>query len=68
MPALVLYGTNDLIVRPSLGEVYEEILVNGESMTAEGAGHDIQGEQPEKFAELVRNCIERITSAQASTA
>lgn len=58
IPTLVLYGSQDMIVRPTLGEVYTTIIPNSKSVTVEQAGHDVQGEQPEIFANAVREFVQ----------
>jgi pimeloyl-ACP methyl ester carboxylesterase len=66
IPTLVLYGAQDMLVQPGLGVAYTKIISNSKSVTVEQAGHDIQGEQPEAFADTVREFIERATAGRAS--
>jgi len=65
IPTLVLYGAGDMIVQPSLGGAYTKIIPNSKSVTVEQAGHDIQGEQPEVFADTVRDFVEQALAARA---
>jgi pimeloyl-ACP methyl ester carboxylesterase len=56
-PALVLCGANDHFVFPSVAKVYEGILKNVRTVIVEDTGHDIPGEQPERYAELIKGFI-----------
>lgn len=65
IPTLVLYGAQDYLVQPSVGGAYTKIIPGSKSVTVEQAGHDIQGEQPEVFADLVRDFISQAVSNRA---
>jgi pimeloyl-ACP methyl ester carboxylesterase len=53
----VLCGANDHFVFPSVAKVYEGILKNVRTVIVEDTGHDIPGEQPERYAELIKGFI-----------
>jgi pimeloyl-ACP methyl ester carboxylesterase len=58
VPVLALFGVNDHFVFPSVAKVYERVIPNCTAMVIENAGHEIPTEQPELYAELVKNFID----------
>ncbi len=65
IPTLVLYGAQDMIVQPSLGGAYTKIIPNSKLVMVEHAAHDIQGEQPEVFADSVREFVDHALAGRA---
>jgi pimeloyl-ACP methyl ester carboxylesterase len=66
IPTLVLYGANDMLVKPTVAGVYQQIIGGSEAATVADAGHDIQGEQPDVFANLVRDFVQKRATGAAS--
>ncbi len=58
-PMLVLFGTADHIVPPTMGRVYKELMPNSHLVFVYGAGHAISTDRPEAFAEVVIDFLER---------
>ena len=57
VPALVLHGSDDLIVPVENGRRLAERLPNAEYVELPGRGHNLMLEDPETFAELVRDFL-----------
>ena len=55
--ALIVWGDDDRIVPPSAGAVYAESLPNAKLVTIADAGHLIEMEQPDAFAQAVLSFI-----------
>jgi pimeloyl-ACP methyl ester carboxylesterase len=53
VPILALFGAEDHFVHPSVASVYERTIPGCETRIVEGAGHDIPGEMPALYADLV---------------
>lgn len=58
-PTLVLFGTEDRVLAPELGRIYQEIMPRCRFVLVYDAGHAIAQERPEAFAALVADFIER---------
>ncbi len=58
-PTLVLFGTMDGVIPPSMGHFYKELMPNAHLVFVYDAGHAIGAERPEAFAEVVSDFIER---------
>jgi pimeloyl-ACP methyl ester carboxylesterase len=59
MPVLVLFGTQDAAIPPSMGRVYKDLLPNAHLMFVYDAGHALMVERPEAFAEAVGDFLQR---------
>ena len=59
MPALVLFGTEDIVIPPEMGRIYREKLPNCQLVFVYDAGHALDAERPEAFASLVCDFLER---------
>jgi pimeloyl-ACP methyl ester carboxylesterase len=59
VPTLVLFGTRDAIIPPSMGRVYRELIPNCHFILVYDAGHAIGFDRPEAFAEVVTDFLER---------
>ena len=59
-PALVLHGTEDLIVPVENGRRLAERLPNAEYVELSGRGHNLPLEIPEVFAEAVAGFLDRL--------
>lgn len=55
--ALIVWGDDDRIVPPSAAEVYAASLPNARRVTIENAGHLIELEQPDAFAQAILSFI-----------
>jgi pimeloyl-ACP methyl ester carboxylesterase len=58
-PTLVLFGTLDRVIAPSMGHVYKELIPNGHLVFVYDAGHAISTDRPEAFAEVAIDFLER---------
>ncbi|MBV8778746.1 MAG: alpha/beta hydrolase [Alphaproteobacteria bacterium] len=58
-PALVLFGTLDRLMPPTLGRHYKELLPNCNLVLVYDAGHALGAERPEAFCEVVDDFLER---------
>lgn len=66
VPALMIGGSEDRLVRPATMRVLAENLGNASCEIIEGAGHSPYFEMPEVFNELVAGYLERFWSAQSA--
>jgi 3-oxoadipate enol-lactonase len=62
-PALVVHGTEDVIVPVENGRRLAARLPNAEYLELEGAGHNLPLEDPGRFAEIVLSFLERVRDA-----
>jgi 3-oxoadipate enol-lactonase len=62
-PALVVHGTEDLIVPVENGRRLAERLPNARYLELDGAGHNLPLEDPGRFAEIVLSFLERVRDA-----
>jgi pimeloyl-ACP methyl ester carboxylesterase len=58
-PTLVLFGTRDDVIAPSMGRVYKELLPNGHLVFVYDAGHAISTDRPEAYTDVVADFLER---------
>ncbi len=58
-PTLVLFGTRDELIAPSMGRVYKELMPNAHLVFVYDAGHQISAERPAAYAEVVLDFLER---------
>jgi pimeloyl-ACP methyl ester carboxylesterase len=58
-PTLVVFGTLDSVIPPSMGRIYKELMPNSHLVFVYDAGHAIAAERPEAFAEVVIDFLER---------
>jgi len=58
-PTLVLFGTRDDVIAPSMGRIYKELLPNGHLVFVYDAGHGISTDRPEAYTEVVVDFLER---------
>jgi pimeloyl-ACP methyl ester carboxylesterase len=59
IPTLVLFGTLDRVIPPSMGHFYKELMPNCNLVFVYDAGHAISTDRPEAFVEVVADFIER---------
>lgn len=59
VPALVLFGTRDGLIPPSMAPLYKQLLVNGYIVYVYDAAHEMQFDRPEAVAEVVGDFAER---------
>jgi pimeloyl-ACP methyl ester carboxylesterase len=59
IPTLVLFGTLDQVIPPSMGHFYKELMPNCNLVFVYDAGHAISTDRPEAFVEVVADFIER---------
>lgn len=57
IPVLAIFGALDPIVFPSTAEVYRRILKRCTTEIVAQASHDVPGEEPERYCELVRQFL-----------
>jgi len=53
MPACIIWGTEDIVTPPSVGEDFHKLLPNSSLYWIEKCGHAAMMEHPDKFNELV---------------
>jgi pimeloyl-ACP methyl ester carboxylesterase len=53
LPVLVLFGTRDGLIAPSMAPLYRQLLVNCYIVYVYGAAHEMQFDRPEAVAEVV---------------
>ncbi|MCT7660698.1 alpha/beta fold hydrolase [Mycobacterium deserti] len=53
MPVLALFGTKDLVINPNEGRLYKELITDCYFLLVYDAAHDLKGDRPEAFAEVV---------------
>jgi len=58
-PTLVLFGTLDRVIAPAMGRIYKELIPNGHLVFVYDAGHVINTDRPEAFAEVVIDFLQR---------
>jgi 4,5:9,10-diseco-3-hydroxy-5,9,17-trioxoandrosta-1(10),2-diene-4-oate hydrolase len=58
-PTLVVFGTLDRVIPPTMGRFYKELLPNCHLVFVYDAGHMIGAERPEAFAEVTLDFLER---------
>jgi pimeloyl-ACP methyl ester carboxylesterase len=59
VPALVVFGTRDRVIPPSMGRVYRERMPNCHYVLVYDAGHEVGADRPEAFASLVSDFLVR---------
>jgi pimeloyl-ACP methyl ester carboxylesterase len=59
IPALVLFGTQDRVIPPTMGRVYKELIPDAHLMFVFDAGHALMVERPEAFTEVVADFLVR---------
>ena len=59
VPTLVLFGTLDRVIPPSMGRFYKELIPTCNLVLVYDAGHAIGTDRPEAFADVVGDFIER---------
>ena len=59
MPTLVLFGTRDGVIPPTMGRVYKELIPDAHLVFIYDAGHALMVERPEAFTEVVTDFLER---------
>lgn len=52
-PALLIWGSEDIIVPPAVGEQYAQALPNARLEIIEGAGHLVEYEEAERVAQMI---------------
>jgi pimeloyl-ACP methyl ester carboxylesterase len=58
-PTLVLFGTLDSVIAPTMGRVYKELMPNCHLVFVYDAAHGISADRPEAFTEVVVDFLER---------
>jgi pimeloyl-ACP methyl ester carboxylesterase len=58
-PTLVLFGTLDQVIAPTMGRVYKDLVAGCHLVFVYDAGHGISTDRPEAFAEVVVDFLER---------
>jgi pimeloyl-ACP methyl ester carboxylesterase len=58
-PTLVLFGTEDRVIPPSMGRIYKDLIPGAHLVFVYDAGHGISTDRPEAFAEVVADFLER---------
>ena len=58
-PTLVLFGTRDEIIAPSMGRVYKDLMPNAHLVFVYDAGHAVSADRPEAYTEVVTDFLER---------
>jgi pimeloyl-ACP methyl ester carboxylesterase len=58
-PTLVLFGTRDALIPPTMGRVYAELIPNCHFVLVYDAGHAIGFDRPEAFVGVVTDFLER---------
>jgi pimeloyl-ACP methyl ester carboxylesterase len=59
LPVLVVFGTKDGMIPPTMGSLYKRLLVDCSLVFVYDAAHEIQFDRPEAYARLVRDFVER---------
>ena len=59
VPTLVLFGTEDRVIPPSMGRVYRQLLPNCHFVLVYDAGHAMDADRPEAFVSVVSDFVER---------
>ena len=58
-PTLVLFGTRDAVIPPTMGHFYKELISGSHLTFVYDAGHALGAERPEAFTEVVVDFLER---------
>jgi len=58
-PTLVLFGTLDGVIAPSMGRIYKDLMPNCHLVFVYDAAHAISTDRPEAFTEVVVDFLER---------
>jgi len=58
-PTLVLWGTLDRMIPSEMARLYKELMPNCHLVLVYDAGHAMDAERPEAFAEVVGDFLER---------
>ena len=58
-PTLVVFGTRDEVISPSMGRIYKALLPNGHLVFVYDAGHAVSTDRPGAFTEVVVDFLER---------
>ncbi len=66
IPALVLWGESDGVVKPDYGRAYAQAFPNARFTLIPGAGHVPQIEQPERLLNLVQEFADSITPSSVT--
>ena len=59
VPTLVIFGTQDALIPPSMGRIYRQLMPNCHYVLVYDAGHSIGADRPEAFASLVADFLVR---------
>jgi pimeloyl-ACP methyl ester carboxylesterase len=59
VPTLVVFGTEDAMISPTMGRIYREKMPNCNFVLVYDAGHEVGADRPEAFASLVSDFLER---------
>jgi pimeloyl-ACP methyl ester carboxylesterase len=59
VPVLVLFGTRDGVIPPAIGREYKRLIATCSLVYVYNAAHDIQGDRPEAFCEVVADFLQR---------
>jgi pimeloyl-ACP methyl ester carboxylesterase len=59
LPVLVLFGTRDRAIPPSMGPIYRELLPNCHLVLVYDAGHEVHSDRPEAFVSVVDDFLRR---------
>ena len=57
-PTLVLFGTLDAVIPPSMGRLYKDLIPGAHLVLVYDAGHGIGTERPEAFTDVVADFLE----------
>jgi pimeloyl-ACP methyl ester carboxylesterase len=58
-PVLVLFGTMDGVIPPTMGRIYKALIPNCHFILVYDAAHDLTSDRPEAFTEVVNDFLER---------
>ena len=59
VPVLALYGTHDGLIPPATGRTYKALIPRGSYVLVYDAAHDLSGDRPEAFADVVTDFLHR---------
>jgi len=59
VPTLVVFGTRDRVIPPTMGRVYREKMPNCHYVLVYDAGHEVGADRPQAFASLVSDFLVR---------
>jgi pimeloyl-ACP methyl ester carboxylesterase len=57
VPTLVMYGSADGVTSPKQGRLYKQLIANCVFVIVYDAAHDLKGDRPEAFADLVESFL-----------